>query len=340
MGKKIYIYLLVVLLSAVLLTGCTKKTEEEESTDTTQQEQTGESEEEQEEQESEEVVNEDLGTLTNPDDFTNEKKSLGQSSDDEYTIASISDEQGDGYHEFLFEITTDTTDEVVTPLFVVEPVLEKGVLRITLSNIVGDLTSVTHEDGIDVDSGAITGLYRVVTSLEKTRIYDIGVLTNNPFDLELVEDEDRRWFFSVKVAYDTDYSPPTVDYGSTEFSSEMQEIEGMTSEDGAKILTYSYSMSGGIVKFIWSVASGASNPIPSVTAQYNESGVLDVVFTSLETDRVSGWGSSIALPGGVNVAVARAGEESTYSFSGISGMKEFKLSARQSPNQVIVEIKL
>ncbi len=337
MKKKIGIYLLVIALSTLLLSGCTKKEEVEEVEDSQEV-----SEEVQEdEQENEDVQeDEDLGYISNPDDFTNEKKSLGESSEIEYTISSIEDSKADGYHEFLFEIVSNTTEDFAIPLFVVEPLLQKGVLRVTLTNIFDDSTGITHEKGIEVDAGAITGLYRMVTSLENTRLYDIGILTNNAFNLELVEEEERRWVFSVKVAYDGDYSAPTVDYGSEEFSSEGQTIEGMTSGDGSKILTYSYSMSGGIVKFIWSVASGASNPIPSVQADYNTEGMLEVVFPSLETDRVSGWGSSISLPGGVTVLVSRTGGSSTYKFGGISGMKDFKLSAMQSPNQVVVEIKL
>jgi len=340
MKKRVAICLLVILLSSFLLTGCTKKGDETEQEDT-DIEQTDDTQE----GESDDVVvedeeDEDLGYLADFDGFNNDKKALGQSSNFEYEIKSIEGEKGEGYHDFKFEIVSNTTDDLVVPLFVVEPLLEKGVLRVTLSNIVGDSTGITHDNGIEVGLGAITGLYRTVTSLENTRIYDIGVLTNNPFDLKLSEEENSRWVFSVKVAYDTDYSPPTVDYGSTEFSNEAQEIEGMNSEDGAKILTYSYSMSGDTVKFVWSVASGASNPIPSATAEYDATGMLNVVFPSLETDRVSGWGSSIDLPGGVTVFVSRTGDASTYQFGGISGMKDFKLSARQSPNQVIVEIEL
>ena len=332
MKKKIFLYLLIILLSTVLLSGCTKKEEdvvEDEGQDTTQEEENTEDSPE----------DEDLGYLSNPEEFTKVKQSLGESSDFEYTIESIESVKKEGYQEFLFDMSSSEED-VVTPLFVVEPLLDKGVLRVTIKNIFEDNTGITHSEGIKIDTGAITGIYRVITSLENTRIYDIGILANNPFKLELKENDTNNWTFSVKVAYDTKYTAPTVDYGSTEFSSDAQSIEGMTSEEGAKITTYSYSTSGGILKFMLAVASGASNPIPSVNAQYDEEGMLIVTFDSLESDKVPTWGSSISLPSGVTAFVSRSGESSVYKFGGISGKKPFKLSATQSPNQVLVEITL
>lgn len=340
MKKNIFIYLLVLILSTVLLTGCTKKEEEvTEDSDTAVVEEEGEEEDSQEEEVEED--GEDLGYLSSTEGFTKEKQTLGGSSTYEYSIGSIEAKQGDGYHEFLFSLSS-AQDDATTPLFVVEPLLTKGVIRVTLVNIVGDTTEISHESGIEVDKGAITGLTRVVTSLEKTRIYDIGILGTHTFKLELDSSDDGNWVFSVKVAYDTKFSPPTVDYGSTQFSSEVQSIEGVTSEDNARINTYSYIYSGGILKFSIEVSSGTSNPIPSVTGEYNESGILEVTFPSLETDKVAGWASSKSklLAAGVTLSVSRSGESSTYSFSGISGNKPFKLSASQSPNLVIVEIDL
>ena len=330
MKKNIFLYMLVILLSAVLLSGCTKK--EDEVVDETE-----ESSNEQETKE-EEKEDTDLGYLSNPDDFTKVKQTLGVSSEFEYTIQSVESSMEDGYHEFNFAVLPKESGASI-PLFTVEPMYEKGVIRVTLKNIVSDSTGITHADGLAVNKGAVTGLYRAITSLENTRIYDIGVLANNPFNVYMTDDGDG-WVFFVKVAYDTDYKAPSIDYGSTEFSSDEQSIEGMTSDEGAKVTTYSYSISGGVLKFVYAVASGASNPIPSVTAMYDDEGMLVVTFQSLDSDKVSTWGDTISLPSGVSAFVSRSGETSVYKFGGISGKKPFKLSATQSPNQVIVEIKL
>ncbi|OGC45481.1 hypothetical protein A2400_00790 [candidate division WS6 bacterium RIFOXYB1_FULL_33_14] len=332
MKKNMFLYLLVILLSAVLLSGCTKKEEEviDETEDTSN---------EQEEEKEEEVVEEtDLGYLSNPDDFKKVKQVLGEDGDYESEIVSIKESSEEGYHEFTFSVLPKEAGASI-PYFTVEPMYEKGVIRVTIKNIVSDSTGITHQNGLSVDEGAITGLYRVITSLENTRIYDIGVLANNAFSVDVTDDGDG-WIFFVKVAYDTSYKAPTVDYGSTQFSSDEQSIEGMTADEGAKITTYSYSVTGGVLKFVYAVASGASNPIPSVNAKYDDGGMLVVTFQSLDSDKVSTWGSTISLPSGVSALVSRSGETSTYKFGGISGKKQFKLSATQSPNQVIVEITL
>ncbi|OGC43102.1 hypothetical protein A3K02_01615 [candidate division WS6 bacterium RIFOXYD1_FULL_33_8] len=334
MRNKMFLYLVVLFLSTLLLTGCTKKEEvvEEENPDSVVKEDSGE-------EEKVVIEKEDLGYVSNPEDFKNEKQVFGQSNEFEYTVESIKDGSQSGYHDFEFVISS-TEEGATTPFFTVEPVLTKGVVRVTIKNVVGDNSDITHTKGIVVEKGAITGISRIVTSLENTRIYEIGVLASNGFFVEQTQDSDGTWIFSVKVEYDSEYTKPTVDYGSTDFSSDEQSIEGMVSADGAKITTYSYSVSGGVLRFVFDVASGASNPIPSVSASYDSGNSLVVTFESLASDKVSTWGKSIALPGWVSIAVSRTGESSVYQFNGVSGAKPFKLSATQSPNQVIVEIKL
>ena len=338
MKKNIFIYTLVLLLSTVLLTGCTWKEKEEVDTgDTVVEEESEESAEEEEEKEN----SEDLGYISDTKGFTKEKQSIGASSSFQYKVEEIEDRQKDGYHEFLFTISS-TQEDATTPSFVVEPVWASGFLKITIQNVFSDSSDITHEKGITVNKGAISGLTRAVTSLENTRVYNVGVLGTHTFKLEEEDSGDGTWVVSLKVAYDTKYSPPTVDYGSTQFSSELQSIEGVTATEGAKISNYSYIYSGGILKFSIDVSSGASNPIPSVSGEYNESGVLEITFPSLETDKVAGWASSKSklLAAGITLSVSRSGESSVYSFTGISSKKPFKLSASQSPNLVIIEIDL
>jgi len=334
MKKNIFIYLLVIVLSSLLLTGCTKKeVEEEEDSESTVTEQEEEIEEETEEKD------DDLGYISDTSGYTKSKQVLGQASTFEYTIANIETSKGNGYHEFEFTMTS-AQEGATVPLFTVEPIPSKGVFRVSLVNIFKDTTTITHSKGVTINEGAITGLTRIVTDSNTTRAYDIGVLGSNTFKLEMSDSSDGNWVFSVKVAYDTKYSAPKIDFGSTEFSSEAQSIEGVTSKEGSKITDYSFLMSGGVIKFSIEVASGASNPIPSVSAEYDDAGLLVVTFPSLSQDKVSTWGSTIALPAGVTVTVSRVGESSVYSFSGISNKKPFKLSAAQSPNLVLVEIKL
>ena len=328
--KRFLIYIPLILLCSVLLTGCTKK--EEETDKNNDQENT-------QEDNSKDKDNEDLGYLSDPDEFTKEKKSIGTESDLEYTINDLKDSQEDGYHSFTFDIST-SVESPVLPSVTVEPVLDKGVYRVTIKGVGSDNSGIGYQERRDIDKGAVTGIYRAVTSVSKTSVYEIGFLANNPFTLEYSEKGASSWEVVIKVAYDLKYSPPTIDFGSTEFSSDEQSITGMSSGDGVRISSYSYSVSGNVLKFVFSTASGTSNPIPSVTAKYDAMNILNVEFPSLASDKVSTWGNKITLPSGLSVFVSRSGEKSIYSFGGIGNTKPFKLSATQSPNQVIIEIQL
>jgi len=341
MKKRLYVYILVLILSSVLLSGCTKKESEETDTQTdtsvTEQEETEEEKPAEEKPvEEKEESPQDSGNL---EGFGKEKVVLGQASEFEYTLDSIEAKEGEGYYEFTFKISS-SQEGAVAPLFTVTPLLSKGVFRVSLTNIFDDNSTITHSKGVAINKGAITALTRIVTDSDTTRGYDIGVQGNNQFKVDMQQEGDSVWIFSVKVSYDTNYSAPTIDFGSTEFSSEPQKIEGVTSQQGAKIVDYSYIYSSGILKFSLEVASGASNPIPSLTAQYNDEGVLFVNFPSLEQDKVSQWGSVINLPAGVKVEISRTGQESVYMFSGINNRKPFRIGASQSPNLVNIEIDL
>jgi len=337
----LYVYILVLILSSVLLSGCTKKESEETDTKTdtsvTEQEETEEEKPAEEKPvEEKEESPQDSSSL---EGFGKEKVVLGQASDFEYTLDSIETKEGEGYYEFTFKISS-SQEGAVTPLFTVTPLPSKGVFRVSLTNIFDDNSTITHSKGVTINKGAITALTRIVTDSDTTRGYDIGVQGNNQFKVDVTEEGSSTWVFSIKVSYDTNYTAPVIDFGSTEFSSEPQKIEGVTSQQGAKITDYSYIYSGGILKFSLEVASGASNPIPSLTAQYNDEGVLVVNFSSLEQDKVSQWGSVINLPAGVKVEISRTGQESVYMFSGINNRKPFRISASQSPNLVNIEIDL
>ena len=341
MKKRLYVYILVLILSSVLLSGCTKKESEETDTKTdtsvTEQEETEEEKPAEEKPvEEKEESPQDSSSL---EGFGKEKVVLGQASEFEYTLDSIETKEGEGYYEFTFKISS-SQEGAVTPLFTVTPLPSKGVFRVSLTNIFDDNSTITHSKGVTINKGAITALTRIVTDSDTTRGYDIGVQGNNQFKVDVTEEGSSTWVFSIKVSYDTNYTAPVIDFGSTEFSSELQKIEGVTSQQGAKIVDYSYIYSSGILKFSLEVASGASNPIPSLTAQYNDEGVLFVNFPSLEQDKVSQWGSVINLPAGVKVEISRTGQESVYMFSGINNRKPFRISASQSPNLVNIEIDL
>ena len=337
MNKRYLLYIAILLLSSVLLVGCTKKDTDYDSSkiDIVGSD---EKEEEKEPEKEESKNSDDLGYLSNPDEFTKTKQSIGTLSEMEYTLESLQDTQSNGYHSFNFNIST-TAQTPTLPSFTVEPILDKGVYRVTIGNVIKDSSGIAYQQSRAVDKGAIVGVYRAVTSVPKTAVYEIGFLGSNTFKLDYIENSTSGWDISVKVSYDLKYSPPTIDFGSTEFSSDVQTITGMQSSDGAKISSYSYSVTGGVLKFVYSVASGASNPIPTVEAAYDTENILEVKFPSLLSDKVSTWGSTITLPSGIAVSVSRAGESSVYRFGGIGGAKPFKLSALQSPNQVILEIK-
>lgn len=337
--KKTILYISILILSSVLLTGCTKKSDY----DTSKVKVVGSDEQEEQKEETKEGKTDtkdskDLGYLSDPSSFTKNTQTVGSSTEGKFKLVGITDGANSGYHRVSFEI--EKLEESDTwPTVTAENISNKGVIRVTINNMFANSADIPFQDSRSINKGAIGGIYHAVTSKENTGLYEIGVSGENPFKLTS-EDVDGKWVVNLDIAYDLKYSAPDMDLGSSDFSVNGQSIKGIEKDGGAKVTSYSYSTSGGVLKFVYTVASGASNPIPTVNASFDDMNILVVTFPSLESDKVSTWGKSITLPAGIVVDISRSGDSSTYRFGGIGANKQFKLSATKSPNQVIVEIKL
>lgn len=337
--KKTIIYVSILILSSILLTGCTKKADYDTSkVKVVGSDEQTEQKDEPNEEETETKDTKDLGYLSDPSTFTKDTQTVGSSTDGKFKLVGITDNTNSGYHRISFEIQK-LEDSSTWPIVTAENSASNGVVRVTVSSMFENTADIPFQASRVIDKGAIGGIYHAVTSKENTGIYEVGVSGENPFKLTS-EEVDGSWIVNLDIAYDLKYAAPDMDLGSTEFSMDEQSIKGIEKDGGAKVTSYSYSVSGGVLKFVYTVASGTSNPIPSVNASFDDMNILNVTFPSLESDKVSTWGKSITLPAGIVVEVSRAGDSSTYKFGGIGANKEFKLSASKSPNQVIVEIRL
>jgi len=165
-------------------------------------------------------------------------------------------------------------------------------------------------------------------------LYDIGVAESTPFYLSSEEVSTGKWNIVLDVKYPGE-SDLDIELGGTSLSSEAQTIAGAISSDGAAVTGYSFSVSGGQLVFIWTVTGSSSKPIPSVSAELDADGILDVEFESLVSDKVSSAVDDIELPSGIGFTYS----DGAYHFE-VGADSEFKLSASISPNQVELTVKL
>jgi len=261
---------------------------------------------------------------------------LGEESEAEFSIDELEDAGKDGYHEFIFTLTTE--DEEEEPFVTATYLSSQGVIRMDFQGINGDSTGIGYQQEREVNEQGVSRIYHNISSQADQELYDIGVSKSTIFYLTSEEIEDGKWSVILQVKYPGE-SNVDVDLGSEEFSEEEQNIDGVTAADGAAISAYTYSGTTGLLKLVWSVKSDTDNPIPSVSASYNEDDDLVVTFESLSMDRVASFADTLTLPSSITAEVVREGENSVYTFTGMDGVREFKLSASLSPNQVILEIR-
>lgn len=268
--------------------------------------------------------------------YSSDAQSVGESSDDsKYTIESVSDSSKDGYHEFVFKLSS-TDDDDDMPLVNASYVSSAGVIRVKFHNIEKDSTGIARQSSKAVNVDGISKIYRNVSGVEGEEIYDIGIAPT-VFKLVGEEDGEGEWSITLLVKYVEQEESSSVDMGSEDFSKEDQSITGAGVDEKASVTSYTYGSAGGVLKFVWNVTAEGSTPIPSVKAGYDDDKLV-VEFAGLVLDRVAS-AKEITLGRGIKLVASRSGNVSTYTFEGVEKDTEFKLSASTSPNQVFIEIK-
>ena len=267
-------------------------------------------------------------------EFSSNKQVLGEETDAKFAIDELEDLSRDGFHQFTFTLTTEDEEE---PFVTASYLSNSGVVRVDFQGISGDSTGIGYQQERRVDKEGVLRIYHNISADADQELYDIGVSKPTIFHLTSEQIEEGKWYVILQVKY-PGASDVDVDLGSEDFSKEDQSIVGVTAEDGATISAYTYSGTG-LLKLVWTVTSQVDNPIPSVSATYNEDNELVVTFESLTTDRVAAFGDTLTLPSSIVAEVERVGDSSVYTFTGLKEVREYKLSASLSPNQVILEIR-
>ena len=284
----------------------------------------------------EEEDNEEINEVETISGFSKEDQTVGEESSAKFTIEEISNKTHSDYHEFVF-VLSSTSEEA--PYVNVSYKSNLGVIRVDFNQIEDDNSGIGYQKEVSIDKEGITRLYHNVSSDQTEELYDIGVSKETPFKL-VSEEDGTNWIVTIYVQYPGEVSDSETDSGSTEFGTQAQSITGVDASKGATISSYTYGISGGILKFVWNVSSTDTNPIPNVTAEYDSENHLVVRFTSLKTDKVYLAVDGISLPGNLAMQTEKPGDATIYTISGFSSVREYKLSASTSPNQVILEIEL
>lgn len=303
------------------------------TTDTTNTE-TEDSTTEETDNDTEESTTDDTDTAADLTGFSVDEQTVGIASESEYTIETVTNSSEVGYHEFVFTLSSTGADD---PYVVATYKNTLGVIRVDLNQVVEDNGGIGYQESVTIDKDGVSRLYHNVSSDQTEELYDIGVASSTTFKLTSTK-TDTGWTIIIDVAYPGESTDTTVDLGSTEYSKEAQSIVGVDADSGATIASYTYGSVSGVMKFVWNVSSDASNPIPTVSAQYDSSNNLVVTFSSLKTDKVYLAVDGIDLPGSLALQTEKSGSTSIYTFSGMSDIVNYKLSASTSPNQVVLEI--
>ena len=341
-------YLDIFLLGAILLgssfflTGCSlkKNTEyddskvdivdidEEDEEDTTESNETStEDEEAEENEESSETEDTDYSN------FSRDEQTVGAENENEYSLTTLTDTAMSGFHRFSF--TVEAKEGATDILYVTADYRSSlSSIRMDLNGITSDNSGIAYQGSRSINKEGIARIYHNISSDQTEELYDIGVSESTPFYLHYEEVFSGKWNIVLDVKYPGE-SELDIDLGSTEFSTEDQSISGSVADDGAAVTGYSYSVSGGQLVFVWTVTGSSSKPIPSVSADLGDDGILNVKFESVVSDKVASAADSIELPGNIGLTYSSG----AYHFE-IGAGSEYKLSASISPNQIELTVKL
>jgi hypothetical protein len=269
--------------------------------------------------------------------YTDDSQSVGEHTEELFTLTDVDVLKGEDVMEIVYTLSGDgLTEDSSLPVSAVNK-SSLGAMEIVLSNVKSDSTGMTYDQSVDINREGITRLTKVVSGETNTLKYTLGF--TDSLDYYLYEPEISANTLIVKFSIKYPGGEISADeYGTTEFTSEDLSVESSTADEGVRISGYSYSTSGGVLRFIMKTSTNTGSPIPSFESSLAD-GILTLTFPSLNADVIySATGGEVTLPGGIVLDITRSGNQSIYEFVGVGS--EYRIYGTTSPNQVIVEVKL
>lgn len=343
-GLQVFVLLAVLTVSVVLIFMLVRRgdepvreNEEEQENledESAVDEEVEDSEDEEEPEEIDEVEeNQDSAVLTS--DFTRSDQSVGTSSEDaSYTLVSITDTPMGDFHRFVFELESD---EEEIGLAEARLVASGGYVRLRLDRVTSDQSGIGYQQSREINEKGISRLYHDVTPVASEEVYTVGVADSPRFYL--------HEGLGLKIILDVEYPGEeelVVNADDSEkFTDEDLTLSGTNTEEDARIISYSWSVGDGLLKFVWGTSAASGNPTPPTTVTYGDNEIT-VKFSEVQSDAAIGSdGEFEAVLTGIveRVTGTRTGAESTYVFH-LSENSLYRVSRSVSPNQVVLEIHL
>jgi hypothetical protein len=270
-------------------------------------------------------------------DYSTSNQSVGEDTEELFTLDDIEVTKGEEAMEIQFTFSDDEITEESSVPVTASNKSSLGAMEILISNVESDGTGMAYDESVSVNREGISRLTKVVSGIENTVKYSLGFADAPEYYLYEPEVIGNSLIVKLSIKYPGG-ELSTEDIGTMEFTSEDVTVESSTADEGVRISGYSYSVSGGVLRYVLKTSTNTGGPIPSFEGSISE-GILTVVFPSLNADvTYSATEGNVSLPGGVTLNISRSGSQSTYEFVGVG--EEYKLYGVTSPNQVIVEVQL
>jgi hypothetical protein len=269
--------------------------------------------------------------------YSTSAQSVGEDTDELLTLGNVDVTKGEEVVEIEYGFRGDgLTEDSSIPVSATNK-SSLGMMEIVVGNVEGDNTGMSYDESVEISREGLTRLTKVVSGETNTLKYTLGFVDAPEFHLYDPELVDGELVVKLSIKYPGG-EISTDDYGSSEFTTEDISVESSTADNGVRISGYSYSVTGGVLRYIFKTSSNTDSPIPSFEGSILD-GTLTVTFPSLSTDIIySSSGGEVSLPGGVMLNISRSANESVYEFVGVG--EQYKLYGVTSPNQVILEVQL
>jgi hypothetical protein len=269
--------------------------------------------------------------------YSTDSQSVGEETEEMFTLEDLEVTKGQNVMELQFTFSSDEiTEDSMIPVTATNK-SSLGAMEIVISNVENDDTGMNFDESVDINREGISRLTKVVSGSENTLKYNLGFTDALEYHLYTPEVDGNSLIVKFSIKYPGG-ELSTEDFGTMEFTTEDVTVESSTADNGVRIVGYTYSVSGGVLRYVLKTSTNTGSPVPSFEGSIAD-GVLTVTFPSLNADiTYSSSGGEVTLPGGVTLDVTRSGNQSTYEFVGVGD--EYKLYGVTSPNQVIIEVKL
>ncbi len=277
-------------------------------------------------------------------DFKKADQTLGEASEDQFTIQSFKTESYDKFFRLVYEVSS--SGDTAFPLVSATYNTGSNSIDLAFKGVINDNSGLEFEVPQKVEGSIVTSITRRATSEENVAKYTIGISEEAGFFLHSLTDPNRvvvdiqepavtptpSVTTTVTPTPSTSGEKPAAPHLTNEFSKDKQYIVTTLTTNTVSTPKYAFRDFGTYLKITYDLSGG----IPNVVGEINGNDLIITMSNRITNNKTS----TVEINNGnvTTMDVVSSGNTTTYTIHLVKA-SDYRIYATESPAQFMIEIK-